>query len=444
MFPHPNPPFRLPLIWRLAATLLLGLGWLVPTNRAAAADSELKFALILSRHGIRAPLDAQEAYQKYAAQAWPKWEVPSGHLTARGGRQMEIIGAYYRAVYVQAGLLSGDAERDAALVYFRANNEQRTIESARRLGAALLPGLRPEVHARPAGETDPLFRAAKVPLGQIDRARAINALLGRVGGDVHAVALAQRPAFATLEHVLLGDAARPEGKALLLDQPSTVAPGDGENTVVLRGPLGLAASMTDVFMLQYSEGHPMSEVGWGRLTREGLTQLLGVHSIYYNLKVGTFFVAQVEFSNLARHLGDTLAQAASGQAQPGAMGKPGQKLAIVVGHETTQLGLAGLLNLNWRLPGTQLNPALLGGALVFELRQRRSDGQFFVRANYVSPTLEQTRELAALTPENPPAIAPIFIPGCGEAGAGFDAPLEQFEALLRQVIDPQFTAPGAE
>jgi len=437
----PNPHFR--PCWRLAAVLLLGLGWFAPAGRANAAEGELRFALILSRHGVRAPLDAQQHYDRYAAQAWPKWDAPPGQLTPHGRRQMEIMGAYYRAVYVQAGLLSGTATQDAPLIYFRANNEQRTVETARALGAALLPGENVQVHARPPGEADPVFRPGKVPVGEIDRARAVAAVLGRVGGDLQAVALAQCPAFATLERVLLGDRGIPAGKAAVLDQATTVAPGEGENTVAIRGPLNLGASLIDLFMLQYSEGFPMSDVGWGRLTRDQLTELLAIHALNYGLKEGTFYVAQVQASNLARHIGDTLTQVATGRAMPGAFGGPGQKLAVIVGHESTQVALAGLLGLDWWLPGTQRNPVLLGGALIFELRERRGDRQCYVRVRYVTPTMEQTRALDPLTPEHPPATAPIFLAGRSEATPGFDVPLASFEALLRRVVDPQFVTPGA-
>jgi 4-phytase/acid phosphatase len=87
--------------------------------------------------------------------------------------------------------------------------------------------------------------------------------------------------------------------------------------------------------------------------------------------------------------------------------------------------------------GLPLNPTLPGGGLVFEL-WRHEDGRFFVRAYYITQTLDQMRDLAALGPESPPSIAPIFMPGCGTAGPGFEAPFERVEARWRQLIDPRF------
>lgn len=437
---HSNPPFYF-LRLQTAVLLLLGLVWLALTCRAAAADSELKFVLILSRHGVRAPLETQQDFDKLAAQPFPKWAVPPGHLTPRGVKQMELMGAYYRARYVQAGLLSGQAALDAPKIFFRANNEQRTIATARALAAGLLPGVNPEIHARPSGENDPLFRTLLAKVGQADGARGVAAILGRVGGDLHAVELAHRSAFATLERVLVGESGEiPAGKAAVLDLPTRIVPEGNETGVTISGPLVTAQRLTDLFMLEYANGLPMSEVGWGRLTPERLTELLELHALGFDLGYATFYPAQVFASNLASHLADTLTQAATRRAHPGALGRPDQKLVVIAAHDSTQASLGSLLGLEWRLPGTQRNPVLLCGALVFELRERTSNHQFFVRVSYVSPSLDQARALTPLTLENPPGLAPIFIPSDSEASPGFDAPLPLFLALLRRAVDPKFVS----
>ena len=173
-----------------------------------------------------------------------------------------------------------------------------------------------------------------------------------------------------------------------------------------------------------------------------LTQVLQLHSLYFDLTQATLYPAQAQASNLADHLLQTIEQSTGGQSRPGAFGAPGQKLIIVVGHDTNIINLGGLLGLNWWLPGTQVNPVLPGGALVLEVRRRPHDGQFVIRTYYMSQSLEQIRNLSPLTLESPPAIAPIFIPGCSGAGPGFDAPLGKFEDLLHRVIDPKFVVPG--
>ena len=53
-----------------------------------------------------------------------------------------------------------------------------------------------------------------------------------------------------------------------------------------------------------------------------------------------------------------------------------------------------------------------------------------------SPPRISTRALEPLTLENPPALAPIFIPECSQAGPGFEAPLDRFKAAL-PAIEPK-------
>ena len=136
-----------------------------------------------------------------------------------------------------------------------------------------------------------------------------------------------------------------------------------------------------------------------------------------------------------------LEQAAAGKAVDGALGAPGQRMVVVVGHDSNIVPLGGLLGLEWRIPDAPPNPYLPGGAMIFELRRRRSDGQFLVRTRYVSPTLRQTRDGAPFTPEHPPASAAIFVPDCGTADPGYDAPLELFAAHVRAAIDPKLINP---
>jgi 4-phytase/acid phosphatase len=213
--------------------------------------------------------------------------------------------------------------------------------------------------------------------------------------------------------------------------------------VSLRGPITTGGSIVDSFMLEYAEGLPAAEVGWGRLTPERFTELLAVHSLWFELAHGTLYPAQAEASNLASHIADTLSQAATGRAVPGAIGPPGQKLVFLAGHDVNQISLGALLGVSWWLPGTQANPVLLGGALVFELRERKSDHGKFVRMVYISPSLEQTRALTPLTLEKPPGVAPIFVPEGSDPTPGFDAPFARFDARLRRAIDPQFVKLGA-
>jgi 4-phytase/acid phosphatase len=404
---------------------------------AEHGDRELKLVIIVTRHGICAP-GSTETLGKYAAESWPRWEVPTGHLTRHGEQQMILMGKFYRERYVKEGVLTGETPQDIKHIYLRANSDQRTLESARRLGIGLLPEGQPQVQARPQNETDPLFRPYLVPVGHADKALADAAVLGRIGNNPTSVVLAHEAAYATVQRVLFGRSSKePVGKESLFAQSTSIAPSLGPHIVAFSGPLRMGMVLADIFLMQYVEGRPFSEVGWGRVTRRTLTQTLELHSLYMDLTQRTFYPAQVQGSNLASHILKTFDQAVAGQPSSGAIGSPTDRIVVLVGHDTNLANLGGLLGMSWACDGL-MNPTIPGGALVFELRQQVRNRQFFVRALYISQTLDQMRTSQSLTVANPPAIAPVFIPGCSDATAGYDAPLMKFAERLRQVIDPEF------
>lgn len=416
--------------WLLCLLVAAGVAAAAAQPPAAPPDSDLTFVLILSRHGVRSPLLRNEEMSRFSRDPWPEWEVPPGILTPHGQRVMELMGAYYRAVYQAQGLLSGDPSRDAAGIFFRADANQRTTATARALGQGLAPGVPVVVHALNTDRRgDPLLDPDP-PLGLADPALRAASLLGRIGGDYGLVVEEYHPALVTLERVLLGgDGTPPPGKVSILDlPPSAVLWQTAQRTV-------------DAMTLAYADGKPLDVVGWGRLRPGDLMQLMTLSALNFNLTWATPFHARAATSNLAYHLLATLEQAARGQPVEGALGSPGQRMAVLVGHDSNVVPLGSLLDLGWRVPGSPANPFLPGGALVFELRRRRADGQFLVRTSYVSPTLDQTRAALPFTLEHPPATSPIFVPDCSTAAPGYDAPLDRFAAHVRAAIDPQLINP---
>src|ERR1700722_6247852 len=92
-------------------------------SAAPSPDSdEVKLVLILTRHGIRSPIHhANEDGINLSAEPWPTWEVPPSYLTPHGKEQMALMGAYYRAVYTAAGVLTGVSGQDLPRIYFRSD-----------------------------------------------------------------------------------------------------------------------------------------------------------------------------------------------------------------------------------------------------------------------------------------------------------------------------------
>jgi 4-phytase / acid phosphatase len=423
--------------WRSACVALIACAalWAAPDS----SGDQLRLVIILTRHGVRAPFYSNEEMAKFNTPPWPKWEVAHLIQTPRGNQLIGYMGDYYHARLTGDGVLTGNPDVDRRLVFIRTDNDQRTIETGRILGKALVPVGEPEVHSLPAGVKDPLFRAYQAHIGHADPELAVAAIQGRLGADPHSIERAYAQQLSELRGVLYGPGAA-QGSTPL-DEPFHVAPGDNEYPAVITGVIFNSWLITDYFLLEYADGMPSADVGWGRVTEQTLTDLLALHEFYFDLACRTRYMAQVEGSNLASHIVDTLEQCALGQPVPGAIGPSGERVVIIGGHDGNIANIGGLFGLNWWVPGTQMNPMLPGGALIFELWAR--DGQpngFYVRTSYVSQTLEQLREATPLTPDNPPSVAPIFVPDCSGAGPAYDAPLDLFVRKARRVIDPSFVA----
>ena len=405
----------------------------------AASGDELRLAIILSRHGVRTPMGTDEDMARYAPQPWPKWEAPPGIQTPRGNLLIALMGDYYRARFAGDGLLSGNPDTDRPLVFVRADSDQRTVETGRILGKALVPGGEPEVHSMAQGVDDPLFEPYRAHIGHPDTALAAASVRGRIGGDTRAIERAYAPQLSELKAIVFGPGA-PAGPTAF-DGPSAIVDGDSRYAVKMTGSLAAGWRCSEELLLEYLDGKPLSGVGWGRADGRSVEDLLALLALPFDLLDRTRYPAQIGGSNLASHVLDTLEQAALGQPVPGALGAPGERLVVLVGHDSNIANIGGILGLNWWIPGGPANPVLPGGALVFELWARSGQpNSFYVRTSYVCQTIEQMREATPLSPGSPPALSPIFVPGASGAGPDFDAPLDSFVRQARRVIDPSFVA----
>ena len=185
--------------------------------------------------------------------------------------------------------------------------------------------------------------------------------------------------------------------------------------------------------MEYADGLP---AGWNQLTGGGVSQITRISNLVLDLEFRTPYLARVQSSNVASHIVRSMVQSATGNLMTGTFGTPSTKVVTLIASDVNLCGLAGLFHIDWLLPGFQPNFCSPGGALVFQLRQSQSTGEYIVRASYMAQTLDQLRNQTALTLDAPPAIAPVFIPGCSAANATFDCPLGKLVRIANQLIDP--------
>ena len=167
----------------------------------------------------------------------------------------------------------------------------------------------------------------------------------------------------------------------MLDIPASLEGGKGDHLPALKGPLSTASTITENFLLEYTSGLPMDQVGWGRVDIATLRELLALHTAASDLGRRSSYLATAQASNALAHILDTLQQAVTGKEVPGALGKLGDYAVILVGHDTNLANIAGTLNLNWLVDGRR-DDTPPGGALVFELWEQPGTSTYEVRASH--------------------------------------------------------------
>lgn len=389
------------------------------------AQMSLKYAVIVSRHGVRSPTQTAEQLSQYAADPWPDWGVAPGELTAHGHDLMKLFGAYDRAYFASRGLLPAAGCAAAKTVAFRADSGQRTLETAKALAEGMFPGCPPAVASGPAGETDPLFNPIGAGAVHPDGAVAAAAILGRIGANPAVLPDLYRSEFDDMARVLAAPA-----KQAWLHAPSAVTAGKGDALADLSGPLRTASTLSEVFLLEYANGLTGKDLAWGRLDLAGVRRLMPLHEAYAELARRTPYGARARGSNLLSYIFNSIQQAESG--------KPGPAALVIVGHDTNLSNLAGMMNISWLLPGYEPNDPVPGGALIFELWQDAASKHYSVRLSYTAQSLEQMNRALPLTNAAPPLRAPIFLPGCSSAAPDFACSFDDFRGAILAAVDPAF------
>lgn len=386
---------------RLTALLLLLLASAPLAARAPAPPAGLKVdrVVLLMRHGVRPPTKSPPLPEGTSNQRWPAWPVAPGFLTPHGAAAVRLVAQSDRARWLGSSLLP---RAGCPAVRIVADSDQRTIETARVYAAALAPGCQVTIEHKPQGTPDSIFSPIDERAIPFDAGQARAAVLADAGpGGIPAEEARLRPLLARLDAILCAPVAATCGVSRDASALAPAAPGKRPK---LTGALDRASTAAQVLLLEYAEGKPMGEVGWGRATAADIARLSEFHAVEFRLLARPRYVARANLALIAPILRDALA--GDGGAAPA--------VTMISGHDTNVASLGGLLGLRWQVPGLAPDDPSPGGALVFE-RLRDRTGARYVRALYRSQTIAQIRTLTPLDAANT-YVAVLPIPGCRARG----------------------------
>jgi 4-phytase / acid phosphatase len=441
---------------------------LAQTTNAADDGTILKQIIFFGRHSIRTATSDTNSLDQCSANPFPDFVgVTVGYLTPNGQQAAGLLGSYFHEYLLHEGLLTGDASSDLARSYFRANIIERSYMTAAKIGAGLIPGANIPVHTYyPTPTTtptnaDPVFDPLLAGVATVDPVRALAEAQGVFGsgtnlssaysGELSLISnLLYPPGTHPLHPGISPTNNAPPGSfdpttvpitlGITAPLPPPLPPYDTGN-VISMGGLDSLVTAADPFVMQYADGFPSNDVGWGRLTVDELSQQTRINTLQIEIAMRQPYLARVQSSSAASHILRTMIQTITGTNLAGAFGDTNSQIHVIVSSDYYVAGLAGLLDAHWLLSGYQRDFCPPGGTLVFELRQVRATGQYLVRVFYTAQTFDQLRNLTPLTLAEPPATMQLLIPGCSSPATNLDVSFISFSNLLSHAIGLEYVQP---
>ena len=399
------------LIALFAAVLVLAAG------AAEATPLHLVRVVLVTRHGLRPPTQSNDDLAKYSDKAWPAWEVPPGELTPHGGETVKLVAATVRGVYRAEGLLPSGCAGAGQVTVWADGADQRTRESGRITAETLQPGCGLKEAYAGGDPRDPIFGGSDVGACALDRGQ-LKAAMASAAAEPIVTGIDVSPALSKLQAIFAPDACK-GGAGTCFTNADNAPSGPGATVFPAAG--GLAEDL----LLEYGNGKPMSEVGWGRASAADIAATMPLHERVYALLRADPYAFSHRGAPMARVI---LAAFAGKPAAGGPQSGPDLKLLTLSGHDTNIALMADVFGLRWTLPGEPDGTAP-SSALAFELW---SDGTHqYVRPVIYYATMDQLRTLQPSRAQ----ILPLTFPDCA-SGPNGSCPVEEVTKRVEALLPP--------
>lgn len=381
------------------------------TPGLARPQSTTERVILLMRHGVRSPLAGEVPDGTRTGRPWPIWSAPAEQVTPHGAAALRALARADRRWLAAAGVLPAQGCPAPEALRIWTNSSPRTIASGTYYAEGFAPGCALTVGHKAVGETDALFEPLNLHPPRFDAAKALESIERYTGG---AAALVEhhRLGLALLERVL----ACPEAPCSPAQPAAVAASADGHG-IDLKGPIRAASGTAQVLMLQYLEGLPTAQVGWGRASPATLQRLGAVHGALFDVFSRTPYMAAFQMApTVDRVMHDLTAEHAPA-------------FDLLVGHDTNVAALAAVLGVPVQAPGFAENDPSPGGGIAIAL-VRAPDGGKAVRLWYRSQSAADMRAATDRT-----VWIPLRLQGCDE-GNEHRCPLPRFLERLEIATAP--------
>jgi 4-phytase/acid phosphatase len=453
----------------LGIVLALPLGAKVASAQEYVPRGELVRFVVLSRHGVRPPLQDSAELNKWRRPLQPNWPtlaewfsrdappgggapVCPGYLTNHGQKLMEFMGAYYRQYLDNQKLFNpGLCPKDDVFIW--TDRDERTRATAEALVVGLAPqctitikgsGPPPHICKKPQQGPDPLFHPTSTTDQNLRNCTLDPKRMPTLDDRAEVFKLQVPKAQVVLEccSIELCKSENPPRQSCVLPElRSWFEPNPNKSSIPrqaasVKGGLNIAQSFAEILMLQYAQGFEGLKFGFGRpeATKANMLEMLQIHTEVFKQLQRAQYVAQQQGDNLLYHISYAI-EHGTDPSEPNA----GKKFIAYIGHDTNIANVAGLLNLHWRLseyPDDDMPP---GSALIFEVR--KDGGRLFVSSAFAVEPPDIMRDPEKFLGPEPitdwlkvAKMVPLSIPCTGKRRDG-SCPMAEFTRLTAPARD---------
>ncbi len=379
---------------------LCGLG-AVPQASAQASDKAmtLERVVIVMRHGIKRPNSNPPLQVNLTGQTWPTWSVPPAWLTPHGEQAIARVADFDHHTYAR---LLGTACPPAGAIRILADTDQRTLKTAAVYADTAFKGCGLTIESAGQDKADDRFSPfdANVASPKLDMQAVAKEALP--DGGLAAIDQANTSYYALLSDVLdlpHSPLCADNKICTLRDMPSGLETTGKDPKVT--GALKISSSLAQILMLEYANGFPMTEVGWGKVSAKQIRELSALHAQEFSLISRPKAVSSYAASGLLQSVKSALFDANA------------TTYTVLVGHDGNLAYIGGALGLHWQARGFAADDPPPGSGLIFEL-WRDATGRQIVKVRYRSQSLDGLRDL---TPMIAADSQPLDLPLCGNTRA---------------------------